>query len=314
MFRGINKNMNTKLKFGISGLAASLLLVASYPALAATNGPTKPPTHAKKHEAGKARLLVEGSVTSLSDKTLVIEHPHHAGSHAITVTADVSTTFYAYDGSSATLARIKTGDRVVVLLNEAKNSGESLTAKAISLLPEQADKPTAKLDEKADKRIMVGGEVSEISSTGFTLTGKRKHSGTVNVTSSTKVIVPGKASATLSDIQNGAKVILFAPKPADKSKRTVDATLIVVQPDDTDTRLGGVLAAVNGNNLVIFTRKGEVVKVDASSAIVKPRIVGATISDLKPGHAIAVIGIPNSDGSLTAQVIGELRLDKKSKK
>lgn len=295
--------MNKSVSIAIGATIAAFIVAVSPAAAAApTQGgnPPPPPGGPGQGQRGPIaqrlidrkngpRNMLNGMVKAVNGNALVLQAPRGD----INVQINSATTFYVPGVASAALSNIKAGDRVAVLMaeqSEADRQSRTLTAKAVSVLP---------LPDKA----IVGGEVSEISASGFKLSGPRKNSGTVTVTSATKIIVAGKSGATLADIQNGDKV---AVQGEPTGNQNLTAVLIVARPDSRDNVAGGVLASINGNALVIFTGKGEQLTVDASQALIFERgAVDGKLSDLRVGGSVAVLGIRNSDGSMTAQLIGQ---------
>lgn len=295
--------MNKLVSITIGAAIAAFIVSASPVAAAAPaqgGGPPPPPGGPGQGQRGPvAQRLIDrkngprnhlnGMVKAVNGNALVLQAPRGE----ITVQTNSATAFYAPGVASATLGNIKAGDRVAILMaeqSEADRQSRTLTAKAVSVLP---------LPEKA----IVAGEVSDISASGFKLTGPRKNSGSVTVTAATIIVVTGKRSATLADIQNGDKVAVQG-QPTDN--QNIAAALIVARPDSRDNVAGGVLASINGSSLLIFTGKGEQLTVDASQALVFERgSTGAKLSDLRVGGPVVVLGIRNSDGSMTAQLIGQ---------
>ncbi len=283
--------MNKKLSISIAAIATSVLIAGGV-ANAAPNDRTSIPGN-EPRQGTTARPRTRQHPRRQSAKRG--RQHHHAGQRwRQSVTTNASTTFYVPGVSSPTIANIKTGDRVSVLLapkTDASNKAQRI-ALAVSVLP----KPEA---------VIVGGEVSGVTATSFTLTGRKGNTGTVN-TSSAKIIVPGKNSANISDIQNGDRVLVQGAPAGDKA---VTANLIVVVPDNRDNIFGGVIASITGNTLVVFTRDGQQLKVDAASAVIFERgNADAAMSDLKIGRPVGVIGSKNADGSVTAQLVGQINL------
>jgi Domain of unknown function (DUF5666) len=295
--------MNKLVSIAIgAAIAAFIVSVSPVAAAAPAQGGNPPPPPGGPSQAQRGpvaqrlidrkngpRNLVNGMVKAVNGNALVLQAPRGE----ITVQTTNATSFYAPGVASAALGNVKAGDRVAVLIagqSEADRQSRTLTAKAVSVLP---------LREKA----IVAGDVSDISASGFKLTGPRKNSGSVTVTAATKIVVAGKSGATLADIQNGDKV---AVQGEPTGNQNITAALIVARPDSPDAVAGGVLASINGSSLVIFSGNGEQLTVDASQALVFERgSAGGKLSDLRIGGPVAVLGIRNSDGTMTAQLIGQ---------
>lgn len=292
----MNKRMMT-----IFGATAAVLLLASGVAMAAPSQTAtgQAPTPGQTEQAQKRRPIaqrgpiVTGRVQSVDGSAIVLlGRKRSENAPGVSITTNSSTTFYAPGVSNATISNVTAGDRVAILIDTDASSENVRVASAVSVLPQS-------------ETALVAGEVSDITASGFTLTGRRAISGTVNA-GSAKVIVPGKTSATLSDVQNGDRVAVQGAPTGDQS---LNATLIVVIPENRDNVFGGVIASVNGNTLVLFTPSGEQLTVDATNAVLFQRgDTAPTLADLKVGRAIGVIGVKNSDGSVSAQLIGKAGL------
>lgn len=292
--------MNTKWIATVSAIAA--LMIAGSTALAAPASQTTPPqqpatsAQTRREERRAARQmqhdLLEGRIQSIAGNSITLRPKNLRDTAGTVFAVDGSTTYLVPGVSNPTLASLKAGDRVAVLFNSAATNNTPRIASAVSVPP-------------LPERAVVAGTVSNVSASGFTLTGPRGNSSTVNAAGA-KVIVPGKTTATLSDVQNGARVAVQG-KPAGEA--SVDATLIVVVPQNRDNVFAGVIAAINGNTITLFTRDGQQLKIDASSAAIFERGENAvTLADLKAGRAVAVIGVKNSDGNVSAQLVGQANL------
>jgi hypothetical protein len=126
-----------------------------------------------------------------------------------------------------------------------------------------------------------------------------------------KIMVPSKASAALSDLQNGDRVAVQGKPSSDPSNSSgsIDATLILAISNNHDNVFGGIIASINGSKLVLFTRDGQQLTVDATSTVIFERgVTNASLADLKVGRAVGVIGTKNSDGSVMAQLVGQITL------
>lgn len=290
--------MNTKMIATLSAIAA--VMIAGSTALAApdasatsqSNPPPQQQSAAVPNKRNDKRgPVLEGRIASIISSTITLEPKNRRDTAGPVISVNERTTYYVPGVSNATIANLKTGDRVAILLDKT-TSNTARVASAVSVLP---------LPESA----IVAGSVSNISASGFTLTGPRGNSGTVSATGA-KVIVPGRTTASMSDIQNGARVAVQG-KPA--GGQSIDATLIVVVPQNRDNMFAGVIAAINGNTLTLFTRAGQQLTVDVSGAVIFERgSAASTIADLKAGRPITVIGIKNADGSVTAQLVGQANL------
>lgn len=242
-----------------------------------------------------------GRVKAINGSDLVLDRPalKKQTSDELIVQTNASTVFYTA-AAGGKLADIKAGDRIAVLV-AAPGAGapapgveRSVIAQAVSVLP-------------APERALMRGEVSNPSATGFALTAPRANrTSTITVGAATKVVIAGKTGATAADIKAGDKVVVHG-QPAGNG--VINADLIVVRPASRDNVAGGVLASVSGTTLVVFTRDGRQLKVDAASALVYEHgDAAASLADLRVGRPIGVLGVRNADGAMTAQLIGQMNL------
>lgn len=200
---------------------------------------------------------------------------------------DASTRFYVSGVQNPTLADISAGDRIIALVERRAAGGQmSLWAKGVTVLPDPA-------------HIFLTGEVADFGAAGFQLLRRGTSALDVQVTAATKVIVPGQAVGALA---NGDRVALRAIPVAAGGVR---AEIVLVNPVNRDNAIGGVLAAVNGAALVVWTHRGDSVDVDAASTVfARP---DESIATLRVGQPVQVIGIWNAARTaMTAQLIGEM--------
>lgn len=302
-----------KIKLAIVTASAATLLMAGAAYAAPPNqtpGPTtQAPAPGKQGQArggygdlahGNAMMqagprgqqgLFHGKVSAIDGSNLVFEMPAPqprrgaAGTAATTtvkIATDASTKFIVTGVASPSLANVKVGDRVTVLLQKPIDRA-ALKAASVLVMP---------LPDEAH----AGGSVENVSASGFTL--KTPHSSVkVNVSASTKVIVVGKLDGSIADIANGDKVnVVGKPSSAD----VIDATQVVKQGKDA-VHFGGQIVAINGSNVTLWTPQGDQLSVDVSKAVFgKDR----SAADLKVGQHLAGGGVKNADGSITAQITG----------
>ncbi|MCW1969067.1 MAG: DUF5666 domain-containing protein [Anaerolineae bacterium] len=235
--------------------------------------------------------LFHGQVSAIDGSNLVFEMPAPpprrgttgtAATTTVKIATDASTKFIVTGVASPSLANIKVGDRVTVLLQKPIDRA-ALKAASVLVMP---------LPDEAH----TGGSVENASASGFTLKTPRS-SVKVNVSASTKVIVVGKLNGSIADIANGDKVNVVG-KPS--SNNVIDATQVVKQGADA-VHFGGQIVAINGSVVTLWTPQGDQLSVDVSKAVfVKNR----SAADLKVGQHLAGGGVKNADGSITAQITG----------
>lgn len=210
----------------------------------------------------------------------------------VRVQTDANTAFYAPGVSTATLADVKVGDRVGILITRPVDKTAPVTttllAKAVAVLPQL-------------QSVELMGTANAVSAAGFSLTGPRgANLGQVKVVATTKFVLAGDPSAPISALKDNDPVLVIA-KPA--GDQTFEASLIIDQPMSRTANFAGFVAAVNGDTLVVWGMGGQSLSVNATNAIfVKGQDVSGTIADVKPGMSVRVIGA-GSGATVTAQVI-----------
>ena len=132
-----------------------------------------------------------GSIASKVDATITITNLKNQPRTA-TVTTD--TAIKLSGGKDGTPADLKVGD-FVIAMGDADNTGQ-LTAKRLLVVSKPAE----------DKRRVLSGTVTKISSSSLTLETSDKKSETLKISSVSKYTAKSK----LSDIKVGTKLVLVA--------------------------------------------------------------------------------------------------------
>lgn len=240
---------------------------------------------------GPQQGLFYGKVSAIDGHNLVFEQPIRpqrpntatpTAPTAIKVATDASTKFIVTDVASPSLADVKAGDMITVLLQKPVDR-TALKAASVFVAPLPSE-------------MHVGGKVENASATGFLVKSPR---GTdkVNVSASTKIIILGKLDGSIADIANGDNVQVVG-----KPNRTniVEAGQIIKQNKDA-AHFGGQIVIINGNIVTIWSPQGDQVNVDMAEANFANN---RTVADLKVGQHLAGAGVKDADGSITAQIIG----------
>ncbi len=240
---------------------------------------------------GPQQGLFHGKVSTIDGNNLVFEQPARpqrsntatpTAPTTIKVTTDASTKFIVTGIASPSLANVKAGDLVTVLLQKPVDRA-ALKAASVFVAPLPSE-------------VHVGGKVENASATGFTVKSPRS-TNKVNISASTKIIILGKLDGGIADIANGDNVQVVG-KPSSTS--TVEASQIIKQNKDA-AHFGGQIVVINGNIVTIWSPQGDQVNVDVAKANFANN---RTVVDLKVGQHLAGAGVKNADGSITAQIIG----------
>ncbi len=289
--------------------AVTSLILTPGPALAAPQGqgyvpPSLPGPQRRpelRQRGGKIDSTLIGRVKAVNGSDLVLDRPalRKQATGELIVQTNASTVFYTAS-AAGTLADIKVGDRVAILTaapvagSPATGAERTVVAQAVSVMP-------------APEVALIRGEVSNPGASGFTLTAKHgDRTATISVGATTKIVIAGKTGATMADIKAGDKVVAHGQA---SGAGVINVDLIVVRPASRDNVAGGLLASVSGKTLVVFTRDGRQLKIDAASALVYEHgNAAASLADLRVGRPIGVLGVKNADGTMTAQLIGQMNL------
>jgi hypothetical protein len=277
-------NVNTKHTFtaAIAALAALAALNTATPNVYAA-GPAQgdqPPVTQRKPRANRPLPLTRGVVKSAANGKLVIERRVVRAADPTpvqwTVLTTPQTSFVIAGKAVATFADIKPGDRVGILLDRAAGLGadNTATAKAITVLPPPA-------------RTRLVGSIKSVGAGSLQLDLLRVADVAIAIDADTRIIIAGKADAAIADLKAGERVEVFAERDAD----VLTADLLIVRPPSAANWLSGMIAAVNGDVVTVYTRRGDSVSMSLSQAVVWTRGEIASPAALKPGRPFNAIGI-----------------------
>ena len=245
-------------------------------------GPTMPGTSGRfgwgwggrRGHVGFGRVL---AVTGVSENTITA-----TGRGGQTVTVQVSeTTTYTEAGASASLTAIHPGSLIAVRGSRANTSATTINARAITIL-----------------LLREAGVVTNVSSTGITLTGFDGASHTVSVTGQTRYQKAG-ASAAPSDVTVGTAIVAAGTLDSSGTLTAVRVTIRV-------PTVAGEVTAVNGSSYTVTARFGTTHTVNATSSTTYVNRDGTatSASAVTAGTYIAAQGTLSADGkTLTAQRI-----------
>ena len=214
------------------------------------------------------------------------------------VQTDANTKFYVPGKPAPTLADVKVGDRVAILLVAPSKPAEkadtgnvvapNLLAKAVAVIP-------------LPPSVQLMGKAANVTATGFGLTGPNGFElGQVSIVPATKFVMAGDPAATINSLKNNDQVQVIGRPTGD---RTVEAALIIDQPLSRTANFAGMVASINGNTLILWQLNGQQLTVNAANAIfLKGMDITGSIADARVGMPIRVIGAKTGD-TVTAQVI-----------
>jgi Domain of unknown function (DUF5666) len=161
------------------------------------------------------------------------------------------------------------------------------------------------------RQHLVRGKVTAVDPAAGTLALKTPQSveWTIHTTDQTRYRIPEVQEPTLVDVKVGDQVLVFG-RPGnttgEATAREGTALLVTVLPEGMVTGRGQV-TAISGNALTVETWLGSgTVTVDAATRYRARDIANPSLSDIKVGTTIAVVGVKQSVGNVLAKTIGIL--------
>lgn len=232
----------------------------------------------------------------------VFEHGRlggHGGFRDITISA--------IDGSSLSLETSDGWTRTVTVSDgvELTKGGQAIelsdlvVGDEIRLRQEITDDGTITVTGIAVVVPSVAGEVSDLSATGFKLTGRDGAVWTIAVTNDTTYRY-GAGEGSLADIEDGDVVHVQGTSTGDNA---LTATSVAVRGD----MAAGTVTATSADSITIEDRDGDrvTIHVDADTTYRSPGVDDASLADIAVDDVIAVSGRTRSDGSIDAAAVME---------
>ena len=156
------------------------------------------------------------------------------------------------------------------------------------------------------RQHLVGGVVTAVDPAAGTLALRTPQAveWTIHTTDQTRYRIPEVQEPILADVKVGDQALIFGRPGATAREGT--ALLVTVLPKGMVAGRGQV-TAVSGNTLTVETWLGSgTVTADDATRYRARDIDNPSLSDIKVGATIAVIGIKQGDGSVLAKTIGIL--------
>lgn len=144
----------------------------------------------------------------------------------------------------------------------------------------------------------VGGSVTGLTATGFTLKSRDGSSWTITVTGSTKYAL-GPNSGAKSDVKVGSTVNVAGTQG---SGNTLTALSVQIKLPS----VAGTVKSVSGSTISVTRRDGTVATIHVGSGTTYrvPGVTTPTLANITVGMQILVQGTLNSDGSFNAVAVG----------
>ncbi len=194
-----------------------------------------------------------------------------------TITVTSSTTI-TEDGQTMAVGDLDVGDHIV--FSQTRNSDGTFTINAINLVIPR-----------------IGGTVSTVTSSGFTLKDASGTTWTITVNGSTTYTL-GSESGSWADVKAG---VVGVVEGTTGTGNTVTATAVHIQP----ARLAGEVTAKTSSTITITRRDGTsgTIKVDSGTTYQVPGVTSATLTDISVGMQVVAEGTLASHGSLAATTV-----------
>jgi hypothetical protein len=235
--------------------------------------------------------VIRGEVTAISDSGFTL---NTLNGRTANVTVSETTRYRIPGIQNPSLADIKAG--MVVQARGTWNSDNTAFA---------AQNVVATTREMI-RQHLVRGIVTAVDPTAGTLTLKTPQAveWTIHTTDQTRYRIPEVQEPTLADVKVGDQALVFGRRGATEREGT--ALLVTVLPKGMVAGRGQV-TAISGNTLTVETwLSSGIVTTDDATRYRARDIANPSLSDIKVGATIAVIGVKQSDGSVLAKTIGIL--------
>ncbi len=212
-----------------------------------------------------ARL--SGIVTAVSGDSITVAN-EQGFTHTIVVT---STTTFALEGSSATLANVVVGSRIHAT-GVIGTDGTTLDAMSVLINPYHQSKSSA----------VTRGDVTAVTSTSLTVSGRDGVLTTFLVTPTT-IFSEGRTQATFANVSVGEQVSVLVSPSSPTTALRVSVML---------SRVEGVVTAVSGDAITVKSHHGDVQTIAVStSTTFSMRNNSATLADVVVGARVRAEGV-----------------------
>ena len=191
-----------------------------------------------------------------------------------------SSTEITKGGDTIGLSDLKVGDSIG--FRQTRKDDGSYTIDAIAVLIPQ-----------------VAGEVTDVSSSGFTMKARDGTTWTITVNASTAYKL-GSADGSKSDVKVGSDVVVAGEKGSTDTSLTAQTVHVRVPV------VFGQVTAKTGSTITIKRADGtsQTVHVGSGTTYKVRGVDNASLSDVTVGMTIVVQGTQRSDGSIDAMVVG----------
>jgi hypothetical protein len=208
------------------------------------------------------------------------------------------------------------------------NTQSSETTHVLAALVEQTPTPTpsatkpSRAQRKANKQatklrrqhgVGLFGSIDKIDGQTVSVTGRRGREESFTVGDQTKLVLVGKANATVSDLVVGDKVLVLGLRDKGQKNAAFTPRVVIAVPANYNRAnvVAGRAEIISANQLQTKTKNGdESVTLSSDTQILGPNLTSEPASDLKNKTAVLVLGTPSGNNALIAQVIIALKAGK----
>jgi Domain of unknown function (DUF5666) len=278
----------------ITGGALALAVGAVATSMAASPAPSTSPT-----TNGTVPAPFVAAEPWLDEGVVDLDHGRFGGQgfREITITA--------ISGSNVTLGTDDGWTRTIAVTDDVDltKGGQDIAVSDLAVGDQvrfrqtRNDDGTYTVDALAVVVPSVRGTVSDVSPSGFKLTGRGGAVWTITVNANTEYQY-GTGTGSLADVTNGTVVVVQGTSTGENA---LTALTVRVKPD----RAVGTVKAKTADTITITKRDGSIVTVhvDADTTFRVPGIENADLGDVTVDMAIGVSGRERADGSIDADVV-----------
>ena len=277
----------------IAGGALALAVGAVATSIAASPAPSSSAT------TGVAPAPFLAADPSLDEETLDLDHGRFGGGRFREITIS------AISGSNVTLATDDGWTRTIAVTDaiDLTKGGQDVELSELKVGDQvrfrqtRNDDGTYTVNALAVVVPSVRGTVSDVSSSGFKVTGRDGAVWTITVNGTTEYRF-GTGDGSLADVTNGTVVVVLGTSTGDNA---LTALTVRVKPD----RAVGRVTSKSADSITITKRNGSTVTVhvDGDTTYRVAGVENADLGDVAVDMAIGVAGRERADGSIDADVV-----------
>ncbi|MHB2028891.1 MAG: DUF5666 domain-containing protein [Acidimicrobiales bacterium] len=262
----------TTFSEGTSATTVASLAIGQLVRVQTTNPVTTTTTSTTTSSATATSIEIElarlsGIVTAVSGDSITVAN-EQGFTHTIVVS---STTTFALEGSSATLANVVVGSRIHAT-GVIGTDGTTLDAMSVLINPYHQSKSSA----------VTRGDVTAVTSTSLTVSGRDGVLTTFLVTPTT-IFSEGRTQATFANVSVGEQVSVLVSPSSPTTALRVSVML---------SRVEGVVTAVSGDAITVKSHHGDVQTIAVStSTTFSMRNNSATLADVVVGARVRAEGV-----------------------